>query len=100
MTDESIEIHFDERRGHLELACGADAFKSFRNFAENELKDFPDIEFDKVSTIEILDTAAFVARRDSNRNRWLSYGCCIIALILFGVISIGVRTIIGWLFGR
>jgi hypothetical protein len=69
MSKDGIEIHFDEKRGYLELACEPDAFSAYREIARDQLKDFPDISLDKVIEIHILDTETFVARRDAPKRR-------------------------------
>ncbi len=69
MFNDGIEIHFDEKRGYLELACETDAFSAYREIARDQLKDFPDISLDKVMEINIVDTATFVARRDAPKRR-------------------------------
>ena len=70
MSQESIEIHFDEERGYLQLACEPDAFATYRNVAHEHLKDFPDIPIDKVIEINITNTATFVARNDAPKRRF------------------------------
>lgn len=69
MSQEGIEIHFDEKRGYLELACEPNAFAPYREIARKHLKDFPDIPIDKVIEMNIVDTATFVARRDAPKRR-------------------------------
>ena len=73
MSD-GIEIHFDEKRGYLELACEPDAFAPYREFARTQLVDIPDVSLDKVIEIHIVDTATFVARRDAPRRRLWDWG--------------------------
>jgi hypothetical protein len=69
MPKDGIEIHFDEKRGYLELACEPDAFASYRDLAREHLKDLPEIPLDKVVEMNIVDTATFVARRDAPKRR-------------------------------
>src|SRR5687768_13287579 len=69
MSQDGIEFHFDEKRGHLELACEPDAFAPYREIAREQLKYFPDILLDKVMEINIVDTATFVAKRDAPKRR-------------------------------
>ena len=82
MSD-GIEIHFDEKRGYLELACEPDSFTPYRDIARGQLKDFPDIPIDKVMEINIVDTATFVARRNAPNRRIRGIVVrCVIALVL------------------
>ena len=94
--DESIEIHFDDKRGALELACGPDAFRAFRDFASRELGDLPDLPWEKVESIEVLDTATFVARRNSRKTAVLTAGCLVVALTFAIFCLIGVATVLRW----
>src|SRR5262245_30066019 len=81
MSD-GIEIHFDETRGYLELACEPDAFAPYRALARKQLADFPEIDVDKVIEINIVDTATYVARRDAPRNQILG--------IIIGIVIVGI----------
>jgi hypothetical protein len=86
MSD-GIEIHFDEKRGYLELACEPDAFAPYREIARDQLKDFPDIALEKVIEINIVDTATLVARRDAPKRR---IGEIIVGLLIAAVIALAV----------
>ena len=96
-NDEGIEIHWDERRGHLSLACDREAFEKFRRFVQDELRDFPEIAMESLEAIEISDTNKTVVRRESPRNYVLS------ALLIAGFFIVafpwgaGVATILRWL---
>ncbi len=89
MSQDGIEIHFDERRGYLELACERDAFAAYRNVAREHLKDFPDIPIDKVIELNIVDTATFVARRDTPKNKFggLIFGVVVAVILVLAVIG-------------
>jgi hypothetical protein len=63
MSQDCFEIHFDEKRGHLELACEPDAFAIYREVVRGQLKDMPQVPLDKVVEINIVDSAAYVTRR-------------------------------------
>jgi hypothetical protein len=54
MSQDGVEIHFDQKRGYLELACEPDAFAPYREIAREQLKEFPDISIDKVMEINIV----------------------------------------------
>jgi hypothetical protein len=69
MPKDGIEIHFDEKRGYLEVACELDAFAAYRDIAREHLKDLPQIPIDQVMEIHVVDTATFVARRDAPKRR-------------------------------
>ena len=45
---DGIEIHYDEKRGRLELACEPDAFAPYRDLARQHLADMPEIRIEKV----------------------------------------------------
>ncbi len=87
MSQEGIEIHFDEKRGYLELACEPDAFAPYREIAREHLKDFPDISIDKVIEMNIVDTATLVARRDAPKNRiWgFIFGLLVIVVLILAI---------------
>ena len=95
MSD-GIEIHFDEKRGYLELACEPDAFAPYRELARKQLVDIPDVSLDKLIEINIVDTATFVARRDVPRRRlwdWAIGGFVVLVLVfaVIGVIAVARR---------
>src|SRR5687768_17509980 len=86
MSD-GIEIHFDQKRGYLELACEPDAFAPYREIARDQLRKFSDIPLEKVIEINIVDTATFVARRDAPRRR---IGGMIVGLLIIVVLALAV----------
>ena len=93
MSEDGIEIHFDEKRGYLEIACEPDAFAGYRDLARNHLKDFPEITLEKVMEINIVDTATFVARRNAPKHRigGLIFGvvvAVVLALAAFGAYAV------------
>ena len=95
MSD-GIEIHFDGKRGYLELACDPDAFAPYRELARTQLVDIPDVSLDKVIEINIVDTATFVARRDAPRRRlwdWAIGGFVVLVLVfaVIGVVAVARR---------
>jgi hypothetical protein len=94
MTQDGIEIHFDEKRGILELACEPDAFAAYRYVAREQLKDFPEIPLDKVVEMNIVDTATFVARRDAPRNRVLGMMVAILVAAILALALIGAWALI------
>jgi len=89
MTKDGIEIHFDEKRGYLELACEPDAFAAYRDLARDHLKDLPEIPIDKVMELNIVDTATFVARRDAPKRRigGLIFGLVVAVILALAVIG-------------
>ena len=64
-----IEIHYDDKRQYLELACEPDAFAAYREVARQHLSDFPEIDIDRVVEFNIMDTATVVRRREAPRRR-------------------------------
>lgn len=93
MSKDGIEIHFDEKRGYLELACEPDAFAAYRDLAREQLKDLPEIPVDKVMELNIVDTATFVARRDAPQRRiwnWIAglFVTAILALAAIGACAL------------
>lgn len=89
MSQDGIEIHFDEKHGYLRLACEPDAFAAYQSVAREHLKDFPDIPVDKVIEMNIVDTATFVARRDAPKRRigGLFFGIIVVVIIALAVIG-------------
>lgn len=85
MREIGIEIHFDEKRGYLEIACEPDEFTPYREIAREQLKDFPEIQFKKVIEMNIVDIATFVARRDAPKRRM---GDLIIGLVVVAILSL------------
>ena len=91
--DDSFEVHYDEKRGHLELACAPKSYKKFRDFIFEELADFEDINLDRVREIEILDAYTISDRRPSKIQ---NAGCIALAIILGGILLVGGITIAHW----
>jgi hypothetical protein len=89
---DGIEIHFDEKRGRLELACEPDAFAPYREIARKQLVEASIIDLDKVNEINLIDTAAFVARRNTSQHilNWAVAGVVLLVIVLavIGFISV------------
>jgi hypothetical protein len=94
MSQEGIEIHFDEKRGYLQLACEPDAFAPYREIAREQLKDFPDIPIDKVIEMNIVDTAIFVSRREAPKNRFWDFILIIFVIVVLSLAIFGAYALI------
>jgi hypothetical protein len=93
-----MEIHFDEKRGYLELGCEPDAFAAYRELARSQLADFPEISMDKVIEVNVVDMATFVARRDAPRRRvwdWAVTGLILLVLVfaVIGIVTVAGRLV-------
>jgi hypothetical protein len=91
--DDSFEVHYDEKRGHLELACAPKSYRRFRDFVSEELADFKEINLDRVREIEILDAHSITGQSPSNLQ---NAGCIALAIILCAILLIGGITIAHW----
>jgi hypothetical protein len=92
MTNEihdGIEVHFHDERGYLELACEPDAFAAYVALAKDHLDGVPDIDFNRVKEINIADTAAFVAERESVASKlfWAAVAVCFVIVMFLAVIG-------------
>jgi hypothetical protein len=94
MSKDGIEIHFDEKRGYLELACEPDAFAAYRDLARDQLKDLPEIPVDKVMELNIVDTATFVARRDAPKQRIWSWIVGLVVAVILALAVVGACALI------
>lgn len=94
MSQEGIEIHFDEKHGYLELACEPDAFAPYREIARGQLEDFPEIQIDKVITINITDTAKIVANRNKPNQRIINIIFVLLVTVVLTLAVIGAVAII------
>lgn len=95
-NDDSFEIHYDEKRGRLELACTPQSYNKFRNFVSKELADFGEIDLDRVREIEILDAHSITAGAPSPLR---SAGCIavvIVVIVVCTLVVIGGLTIAHW----
>lgn len=94
---DGIEVHFDEKRGCLDLACEPDAFAAYLALAKDHLEGVPDIDFNRVKEINIADTVAFVAERESVASKlfWAAVAVCF-AIVMFLAV-IGFSTLVGHL---
>jgi hypothetical protein len=98
MSD-GIEIHFDEKRGYLQLACQPDAFAAYRDIARKQLADFPDISIEKVVELSVTDTATFVARRDAPRRHLINALICTLVVLIFALAAVGAVALVSKLVG-
>ena len=89
MSQDGIEIHFDEKRGYLQLACEPHAFAAYREVARDHLKDLPEIPLDKVIEMNIVNTATFVARRDAPKRcvRGLIFGFLVVLVLALAIVG-------------
>jgi hypothetical protein len=87
--EDGVEIHFDEKLGCLELACGRDAFAPYREVARRQLKEFPDISMDGVVEMNIVDTAKFVSRRAAPKRLFRDIAIVLLALTVLALAAIG-----------
>lgn len=94
MSRDGIEIHFDEKRGSLELACEPDAFAEYRSLACRHLEGFPEIDVGKVLEMHILDTATFVARRTRPRKRVGDLILCVAIATVLALAVVGAFSLI------
>lgn len=94
MSKDGIEIHFDEKRGYLELACEPDAFAAYRDLVREQLKDLPEIPVDKVMEFNIVDTATFVARRDAPKRRIWSWIVGLVVAVILALAVVGACALI------
>ena len=92
MSD-GIEIHFDEKRGYLKLACEPGAFEPYRDLAKSQLTDLPEIAIDRVVEINIFNTAAIVARREAPRNKVIGYTFTFVIVAVLTLAVIGLFSI-------
>lgn len=90
LSRDGIEVHFDAKQGRLELACEPDAFSPYRELARSQLVGLPDISFDKVIEIEIIDTATLVARRNTPRRRLVDWAIVAVLVLVLSFAVIGV----------
>jgi hypothetical protein len=93
--NDGIEIHFNEKRGYLELACEPDAFAPYRELARHQLSDFPDIPIDRVLELNIVDTATFVARRNAPRRQLLDYSVTFSIGLVLCLAAVGATFLVG-----
>jgi hypothetical protein len=84
-----IEIHFNEKRGCLELSCEGDDFSPYRELARKQLRDFTGLPFDKVTEIVVVDAAASSARRHARgaRLRGLLAGLVVALILILAVVG-------------
>jgi hypothetical protein len=95
MSD-GIEVHFDEKRGYLQLGCEPDAFAPYRELARSQLADMPEISLDKISEIYIVDSAKSASGR--NGPRWGLQDIAIAAVLfaIFGLAGVGLVSLVLW----
>ena len=95
--DDGFKVHYDQKRGRLEIACDTGSYKRFRDLVSHQFTDIPEINFDNVVEIEILDSAKFVARGDTMRSSIMMRGLIGIVGLIFASSLIGFIVILRWL---
>lgn len=99
MTDD-IEIHFNQPRGLLELACGDDAFARVREavIAEAGASDAIGGDPDAVCLMFIGRKAVPSAEPASQlRDQIALLGCGLVAFMFLFLLLVGAATIAGWI---
>ena len=96
---DGIEIHYDEKRSYLSLACEPDAFAPYREIARSQLEDFGEIPIDDVRELQVLDVEAHVAWRDRPRKQVFDWVFGLIIISILGLAVIGALSLISKLFG-
>jgi len=91
LRQDGIEIHCDEKRGWIHLACEPDAFKDFHDYVRTQLCDLPEIDLNHIDTIEITNTARIVDERASPRQKAVAIG------IVFMLLVVGISSVIGFI---
>jgi hypothetical protein len=97
--DDSIEVHYNERSQHLELACGPAAFRRILDFLrkESSLDEIVDVPSDSLKWIGITNANAVVERRERARlrDRFALLGCGLVGFVVLFVFVMGVLAIVG-----
>jgi hypothetical protein len=88
MSD-GIEIHFDQKRGRLDLACEPEAFARYRELAREDLREFPGISMDRVAEICIVDVASYAKKRGAPKGPLGSvlFGLALVVILALAVIG-------------
>lgn len=88
MSD-GIEIHFDPKRGRLELSCEPDAFVAYREITRKQLAGFPEVQLDHIYEINVVDAKIYTARNGKHQS--------VLRTILLGaaVAAVGSLAILG-----
>ena len=92
--EDGIEIHFDKKRGSLELGCEPDAFAPYREVARRQLKEFPEIPIDRIVEMNIVDTAEFASRRAASKRPFRDTAIVLLALAILTLAAIGAYALI------
>jgi hypothetical protein len=87
MPEDGIEIHFDEKRGCLELACEPDAFRRYLEVARDQLRDVQEIPMERVIELNIVDAATHVTQSRAPKQRAADW---IIGSVLFVVVALAI----------
>mgnify|MGYP006908280641 FL=1 len=95
-TADGIEIHHDEKRGYLELACEPDAFEEYRQVVRRHMSDFSDFDVDNVIELHISDTARLLARRRAPGSRRLGVVVGSAIIVILGLAMVGALTVFKW----
>jgi hypothetical protein len=97
MSD-GVEIHYDDKRRYLELACEPDAFAAYRDLARQHLADFPEIDLERVIEINVVDTAQSVKKREVANRGVRGIFFTILFVLTIVLAGVGAISIISMLF--
>lgn len=94
---EGIEVHFEPKRGYLELSCGSEAFARLRD-ALVEASEF-EVPIDGIRLI-VVEEIPRIQPAGRLRDRLALVGCGILATAVVFVFAVGVATIASWMVMR
>jgi hypothetical protein len=97
MQRDGIEIHFDGKRGYLELACESDAFAAYREVARAQLADFKEIPVGEVIEINVVDADASVARRRGPRRMIWGWVVASLFILTTTLAVVGLLSVVRWI---
>ncbi len=97
--NDHIDIEFDETNGHMQVLCDEAAWKELRTAMSDRWGDVEGVDWCQVKTVTIIgpDDDAIV-RQSLPRQRWLTIGCVTVIVLVVVAASIGVATVVRWLF--
>ena len=96
MSD-GIEVHFDSKRGYLELACEPDAFIPYLELARQQLKELSELSFDTIVEINVTNASTSVGRANTLQQRIVSAVLGVFIVSTFILSLIGLVQVVKWI---
>lgn len=98
-VEDAVDVRYSAKDGCLYLACDPGAFDLLRKQFIADNVGGPDIPFDEVVSIRIVDIVSFNKRNNVQAVRTRPWGCFIVLISILALAIVGLVQTVRWLAG-